>query len=87
MCKCISDVNGHLKERNTRLATSFCISRDLGRMDALPIIQSEKIDSKIRGKAMTVVPTFCPFCGTKYPRADDVPEQRVTASPDLAHSE
>ena len=79
MCNCMQSVNEKLKEHNSKLLISFCISRDLGKMDALPIISTGKIQTKIRGNAMTVIPTFCPFCGTKYPRADDVQEVEAVA--------
>lgn len=70
-CTCMSAINDHLKPHNTKLAVSFCLTKDLGGMDVLPMIMTEKIDGKIRKKPMAVIPTFCPFCGTKYPRADD----------------
>ncbi len=71
MCECMNRVNEHLKADNTRLSVSFCLSEDLSAMDMLPIVQTEKVKSQIRGKPMMAVASFCPFCGTKYPRKDD----------------
>lgn len=67
-CTCMEAVNNHLKPQNTKLSVSFCLTRDLGGMDVLPMIMVEKIDTKKRQRTMNVIPTFCPFCGTKYPR-------------------
>lgn len=65
-CTCIAAINDHLKPHNTQLVVSF----SLAPQDApeLPVISTEKIDTKKRGRPMNVVPTFCPFCGGKYPR-------------------
>lgn len=79
MCNCMQSVNESLKERNSKLSISFCLSSGLSKMDALPIIATEKLQSKVRGSATIVIPTFCPFCGTKYPRADDVEEVEAVA--------
>lgn len=79
MCDCMTRVNEKLKERNTRLAVSFCLSSDLSDADAMLMIQTEKVDKGVRGKVMTVIPTFCPFCGTKYPRKDDPATEEIAA--------
>jgi hypothetical protein len=70
-CDCMTKVNDGLKDRNTRLASTFILTRDLGGMDCLPTLAVEKLDRSKRGRAMPVIPTFCPFCGTKYPRKGD----------------
>ncbi len=67
-CKCMAEIDDHLKPHNTKLSVSFTITRDLSGMDALPMIMVEKIDTRKRQRVMNVVPTFCPFCGKKYPR-------------------
>lgn len=67
-CDCMTMVNESLKSRNTRLASGFILTEDLGGMDCLPLVAVEKIDTSKRGKATSVIPTFCPFCGVKYPR-------------------
>jgi len=78
-CSCMEAINDHLKPRNTRLSVSFCLTGDRAGMDVLPMIMVEKIDTKKRQRPMNVIPTFCPFCGTKYPRrgeeGDGLPEE------------
>lgn len=68
MCNCMTRVNDSLKDRNTKLSISFCMSPDLSEADAMLMIQTEKLDKRLRTKPMSVIPTFCPFCGVKYPR-------------------
>lgn len=68
MCDCMTKVNDSLKDRNTRLQTSFILTRDLSGMDCTPLMAVEKLDTAKRVRAMSVIPTFCPFCGVKYPR-------------------
>lgn len=71
MCDCMTDVDSSLKDRNTRLSASFCLTKDLGGMDVLPIIKTEKLDMGSRTKPVTIVPTYCPFCGEKYKRTGE----------------
>lgn len=71
ICGCIGAINDHLKQHNTQLATSFSLAPDGGDAAELPIIAVEKIDTKKRGRPVHIVPTFCPFCGTKYLRKAD----------------
>lgn len=75
MCDCMNRVNEKLQPRNTKLSVAFCLSRDLGEMDTMIMIQTEKVDTKSRVKPTSVIPTFCPFCGVKYPRKDESEDQ------------
>lgn len=80
MCGCMKRINENLKERNTKLSTGFCLSKDLGSADLLLIIQTEKLDKRSRVKPVTVIPTFCPFCAERYQRQDAPPnKQKVDA--------
>lgn len=79
MCDCKERVNEKLKDRNTRLSVSFCLSSDLSEADAMLMIQTEKLDKQKRTRAMPVIPTFCPFCGVKYPRKDDPATEEIAA--------
>jgi hypothetical protein len=79
MCNCNERVNEKLKEKNARLAFSFCLSSDLSEADAMLMIQTEKVNKAYRGKIPTVIPTFCPFCGVKYVRKDDPATEEVAA--------
>lgn len=70
-CECIEKVNEKLATRNTKLAISFITSEIMkGGKRSLELASSlsvevAKIDSKVRGKALSVCVTFCPFCGQK----------------------
>lgn len=79
MCDCMTRVNEKLASRNTRLAVSFCLSSDLSEADAMLMIQTEKLDKGLRTKPTSVIPTFCPFCGVKYPRKDDPATEEIAA--------
>lgn len=79
MCECMTRVNNSLKARNTTLSVSFCLSRDLSEADTMLLIQTERLDKKSRTKPVHVIPTFCPFCGVKYPRKDDDETEEVAA--------
>ncbi|PZA12440.1 hypothetical protein DNX69_10710 [Rhodopseudomonas palustris] len=50
-----------MRSRNTRL--SFGFSRSGNRLITRPIIATEKINPRGKGKPATVVPSYCPFCG------------------------
>ncbi len=63
MCKCAARVDGHLKGRN------YTMVRNILEGDSAPaIVEITKIESKKRSPSMSLVATFCPFCGKKYPK-------------------
>lgn len=62
MCNCIDEANKGLAEKNVQLDLAFNV-----RGDVRPQIVVEKIDRKVRGKVPMLLPSFCPFCGEKYP--------------------
>ncbi|WP_143029598.1 hypothetical protein [Bradyrhizobium brasilense] len=64
----MTNINESLKAHNTRLVTGFVLTKDRSGMDCLPVLQVEKINARSRRPPLMVVPTFCPFCGEKYPR-------------------
>lgn len=65
-CDCITMINEKLVSRNTRLALTITLTKDL---DAYPTIATEQIDKgRGRPKAVSMIPSFCPFCGVKYER-------------------
>lgn len=64
-CACLSRVEGELKASNTRLQVTFMLNRERSLMRCAPILATEKIEPRGKRK-LTVVATFCPFCGTRY---------------------
>lgn len=65
-CNCMTDVDDKLVSRNTRLVRTITLTQEL---QAFPTIATEQID-KARGKpkAVSMIPSYCPFCGVKYVR-------------------
>lgn len=58
MCKCIAKVDRDLAKYNTVLVTTLFSQQAL--------LRTEKLDAKKRGKASTILASFCPFCGIPY---------------------
>lgn len=54
-----------LREHNAVLVTTMFRQPDV------PIISTDKINSKQRGKPPLMLASFCPFCGVKYPEPSD----------------
>lgn len=70
-CECISTVNKLLQPRNTRLGLTFVFSDPISELPTLVVEQIEK--GRGKPKAVAMLPSFCPFCGTKY-KAEEVAE-------------
>lgn len=66
MCDCVKNINEKLIEHNTRISMSFTITRDLSTMGSALTVPTEKIDKKNRKKPMTMIASYCPFCGKKW---------------------
>lgn len=65
-CNCIDNLDQKLAKHNTRIVRMVGFARDGRPAYARPKIDTEKIETRKRGSAMMVIPTFCPFCGTRY---------------------
>ncbi len=61
MCKCIALGNDKLAEKNTRIATAHSIP---GLAEKVRI-QTVKLRPRSRLGPVTLLATFCPFCGVK----------------------
>lgn len=63
-CTCVAKMQRELQERNTVLVMAFFTA---GR-PSVPTIATMRIKNLRDGKqAVTVLPSFCPFCGVEYP--------------------
>lgn len=62
MCNCIDKVNKLLAKKNTKLDFIFT----LGKISKYPKISTIKVDGKIKSGPVTMIPSYCPFCGKKY---------------------
>lgn len=60
-CKCVAKVDALLKERHTRVVTTL--------FGGLVGVRSEVTDdAPKRTKAVSIIASFCPFCGKEYPK-------------------
>ena len=62
-CECIREMDAALAERNTKISCGIVFTRPTAY--AVPVIDVEKLNPRKRDK-VSVVPTFCPFCGVRY---------------------
>lgn len=63
-CDCIELANKALEPEGTQLLTMFSLRGG----PTCAVVASEKIPTlRQRVKPKTVIATFCPFCGKKYP--------------------
>jgi len=69
MCRCIEKMDKQLQQQewtdNTRLDSCFRFNFAARRQIMSVRIATVKRDSTSRKKAVTVFPSFCPFCGEK----------------------
>lgn len=67
MCDCIETINAKLKDGGHRLKTTMTFDGSPSR-PLIPLIRLDawKIETR-RGQPSSFFPSFCPFCGEKYP--------------------
>ena len=68
-CGCVEEVNGSLAKLNERLSLSLRWTTDGSEVRMIPIIETERVDAGKRTRRRVLLPTYCPFCGRKYPEA------------------
>lgn len=61
MCTCAEELNTKLKEHNYKL------TRNLLEENAPMLIEIHKIEKRKRTPSMSMVASYCPCCGKKYP--------------------
>ena len=70
-CRCVDKVSKLLAEQNERMELAFrMIKKRTGNARTLmasPIIATAKRDPSLRTKRRSLVASYCPFCGNKYP--------------------
>lgn len=59
-CDCISKCNNVLAPHNSALVTTLLTNPERVAID------TNKVDSKKRGRPARMIATFCPFCGERY---------------------
>lgn len=65
MCDCIERTDALLADRNTRLVVFLSLAGKPTR----PMIATEVREKKRGAGCVTLMPTFCPFCGERYEEA------------------
>jgi len=67
-CDCIGTVTKELAKQHLELVLAFKSNKLV-----LPIVETQKTMGAPRGaRNATLVATFCPFCGKRFPRAAKV---------------
>lgn len=61
MCDCANGLNEKLKSMNYRLP------RNLLEKDPPVLIEMHKIETRKRTPSHSLIASYCPFCGEKYP--------------------
>ncbi|TCT37461.1 hypothetical protein [Martelella mediterranea] len=63
-CNCLEDIEAKLAERNTEIQTDIIFHYVDG---VRPHIQTRQIETgRGKAKAVSMLASYCPFCGTKY---------------------
>lgn len=68
MCNCIEAVNGKLSEKNlnTKIKVPLLLNEDMSAQGSKVQIVTEKENSDVRKKPISVFSSYCPFCGEAY---------------------
>lgn len=69
MCDCNTKMNEQLAAHNTILDTPWYPPE----LQGVTFVRTDKLETGKRGKPISVLATFCPFCGEKYAKAEPPP--------------
>lgn len=70
MCGCIPEMNAVLAPYNSALVFNL-----IG--EPRTVVETYKLNDKIRKKPPILQATFCPFCGERYSKESDVTAQAI----------
>jgi hypothetical protein len=70
-CDCIRLMDEALRRENLRLVCAHWFSRETGAYRATVRIGTELIERKRGQRPSTMIPDFCPFCGTRYEAVEE----------------
>lgn len=65
MCNCLDLANEKLADKNTQVELIWGLG-DKGGLAVRMGVRTVKIDSKKRGRPITLLASFCPFCGEQH---------------------
>ncbi len=66
MCDCLELTNKTLADQGFNTFVDHTLPFFGGVAQA--VLHTSKIDENKRGKPMTMIASYCPFCGEKYPK-------------------
>lgn len=65
-CGCIDKINELLAAKNTGIELGLTLNFETGAQGDCLRIATYKCDSKKKGRAISLLALYCPFCGRKY---------------------
>ena len=69
-CRCVATADRLLRARHTQVDTTLFTGM-------VAVRTSLRHDAPKRVRAVTVIATFCPFCGVRYPNTDTTAKREL----------